>query len=117
MRAGERPAETVQAVRVMMPITKEDVMSNINLELSNVLNELADAFKGQTQAQYSTAELSKRIETEAFPLAYKIGGETWTKVNTIWYSSQMADKSMVALALEMLATLLFLMEKGLPAKL
>jgi len=92
---------------------KEEVMTNINLELADVLNELADAFKGQTQEQYNSMELCKRIETEAFPIAYKIGGETWKKVNTIWYSSRMADKTMTALGLELLATLLYIQVKGL----
>ena len=81
-------------------------------ELINKLNEMSDAFKVQTQEQYSNGTLSKRIEEEIFPLAYKVGGETWKQINTIWYSSQMASKEMVSLALEMLASLLYINENN-----
>lgn len=91
-------------------------MDKITTELTNKLNELSDAYKGQTQEQYNRGELSRRIEDEIFPLAIKADGKTWQQVNTIWISSRMASKEMVSLALEMLASLIYIKENIQPRK-
>ena len=76
-------------------------------ELEIKLLELSDCFKVQTQKEYSKGTLAKRIEEEAFPLAYNLGEHTFKSISTIWNSCRIASKEMVSLSLEMFANELF----------
>ena len=79
-------------------------------ELIFKLNEMSDLYKQETQEQWRKGTLSKKIVDEVMPLAMKVGGSTFDQVNIIWSSSRMADKHMVSLTLELLASNLYISE-------
>jgi len=77
-------------------------------ELDRKLNRLSDDFKNQTQEEYLNDTNVIKMEKELFPVASKIGGDIWTNVQIIYYNSRMAENGMISLALELLASNIYM---------